>query len=87
QKTDLDNLFGWWQTVTVADMNADGKEDLILGNIGENFAFHADKKNPLKIWYGDFDENGRMDKIMTKTVDGKDKPVFMKRDVQDELPA
>lgn len=87
QKTDLDNLFGWWQTVTVADMNADGKEDLILGNIGENFALHADKKNPLKIWYGDFDENGRMDKIMTKTVDGKDKPVFMKRDVQDELPA
>jgi hypothetical protein len=28
----------WWQTVTTADLNADGKEDLIL-NIGENFFF------------------------------------------------
>ncbi|MBN8838003.1 MAG: VCBS repeat-containing protein [Sphingobacteriia bacterium] len=85
-KTDLDGLLGWWQTVAVADVNADGREDLILGNIGENFALHANVQNPLKLWYGDFDENGRIDKIMTKTVDGKDKPVFMKRDVQDELP-
>src|SRR5438477_5848218 len=35
--TGLENLYGWWQTVSVADVNADGKPDLILGNIGENF--------------------------------------------------
>ena len=85
--SNLDQLSGWWQTVIATDINGDGKEDLILGNRGENFNLRPDEKNPIKMWYGDFDENGRMDKIMSKTIDGKDKPVFMKRDVQDELPA
>ena len=85
--SNLDQLSGWWQTVIATDINGDGKEDLILGNRGENFNLRPDEKNPIKMWYGDFDENGRMDKIMSKTVEGKDKPVFMKRDVQDELPA
>ena len=82
--SDLNKLSGWWQTVAAAEINGDGKEDLILGNRGENFNLRPDERNPIKMWYGDFDENGRMDKIMSKTVDGKDKPVFMKRDVQDE---
>jgi len=86
-KTDLDNYYGWWQTVTATDVNNDGKPDLILGNFGENFSLHADDKHPLKLWYSDFDENGRVDKIFTKTVDGKDKPVFMKHELQDELPS
>ncbi|MDE3142806.1 MAG: VCBS repeat-containing protein, partial [Bacteroidota bacterium] len=85
--SDLNQLSGWWQTVIATDVNGDGKEDLILGNRGENFNLRPDEKNPIKMWYGDFDENGRMDKIMSKTVDGKDKPVFMKHDVQDELPS
>ena len=84
--SDLNKLHGWWQTVAAVDVNGDGKEDLILGNIGENFNLHPDAQNPLKLWCGDFDDNGRLDKIMSKTVDGKDKPVFMKRDVQEELP-
>ncbi len=85
--SNLDQLSGWWQTVIATDINGDGKEDLILGNRGENFNLRPDERNPIKMWYGDFDENGRMDKIMSKTVEGKDKPVFMKRDVQEELPA
>ena len=82
----LSDLSGWWQSVATADVNGDGKEDLVLGNLGENFNLRPDEKNPLKLYYGDFDENGRIDKIITKTVNGKDKPVFMKRDLQDELP-
>jgi hypothetical protein len=34
----------------------------------------------------DFDRNGVIDKIISKTADGKDKPVFMKREVQEGLP-
>ncbi|MGC4102185.1 VCBS repeat-containing protein [Ferruginibacter sp.] len=85
--TNLDNLYGWWQALAVADMNGDGREDLVLGNIGDNFSLHPGEKTPLKLCYGDFDDNGTIDKIITKTVDGKDKPVFMKKDLQDELPS
>lgn len=85
-KTNLGNLYGWWQTVTVADINADGKQDLLLGNIGENFYLRPDSTHPVKIWINDFDQNGITDKILTYTVDGKDKPVFLKHDLEEALP-
>jgi len=86
-KTNLDDKYGWWQTVVAKDLDGDGKEDLVLGNFGNNFYLHPDEQNPVKIWMSDFDGNGVIDKIITRTVDGKDKPVFMKRDVQEGLPA
>jgi hypothetical protein len=84
--TNLSKFSGWWQTVAANDLNGDGKEDLVLGNFGDNFYLHPDEKNPVKIWMNDFDGNGEMDKIISRTIEGKDKPVFMKRDVQEGLP-
>ncbi len=85
-KTNLADKMGWWQTVTVADLNGDGKQDLILGNIGENFYLHPDITNPVKLFLNDFDNNGQIDKIISRTIDGKDKPVFMKGELESQLP-
>ena len=85
-KTDLSERYGWYQTVTTADINNDGKEDIILGNIGRNFYLDPSIDKPAKLWMNDFDKNGEMDKLMTYTIDGKDMPVFLKRDVQDQIP-
>ncbi len=82
----LTGMFGWWQTITAADINNDGKQDLVLGNIGENFYLHPNKDNPVKLWLADVDGNGDIDKLLTRTVDGKDKPVFLKNDLQDQVP-
>ena len=86
-KTNLGDMYGWWQSMSVADVNADGKEDLILGNIGENFYLRPDKDHPVKLWINDFDGNGSIEKMMTYTVDGKDMPVFLKKDLEDQLPS
>lgn len=86
-KTGLENLFGWWQSVAVADVNSDGNMDLILGNLGENFYLQPDKNNPVKLWMKDFDQNGTVDKILTRTFDGKDVPVFMKREIAEQIPS
>src|SRR5689334_924764 len=86
-KTNLDNMFGWWQTISEADVNGDGKMDLVLGNIGENFYLQPDEKKPVKLWINDYDQNNSVEKIMTYTIDGKDMPVFLKKDMEDQLPS
>lgn len=84
--TNLNALFGWWQTIAAADIDGDGDKDLLLGNIGENFYLQPDSAHPVKIWLGDFDDNQIPDKIITRTINGKDMPVFLKRDLTDQLP-
>ena len=85
-KTNLTDKMGWWQTVAFADLNGDGKQDLVLGNLGENFYLKAGKENPVKLFLNDFDNNGQVDKILTRTIDGKDKSVFMKSELEGQLP-
>ncbi len=85
-QTNLKNLFGWWEQVAVADLNGDGKMDLILGNIGENFYLQPDSAKPVKLWVNDYDQNGNVDNILSRTVDGKDMPVFLKHDMEFQMP-
>ncbi len=84
-KTNLNDLFGMWQAVAACDINNDGRQDLILGNIGENFYLHPRKQDPVKLWMSDFDHNGVVDKIITRTVNKRDVPVFLKKDMTDQL--
>jgi hypothetical protein len=86
-KTNLTEMFGWWQTISVADMDGDGRNDLVIGNIGENFYLHPDQEHPVKIWLNDFDQNHSSDRVMTSTINGKDMPVFMKHEMEDQVPS
>jgi hypothetical protein len=86
-KSNLNHLFGLWKSIEAADVNHDGKTDLILGNIGENFYLRPDSASEVKLWINDFNQNGSLDKILTNTVNGKDLPVFLKHDLQDQIPS
>lgn len=85
--TNLTDMFGWWQSVKSEDLDGDGDNDLILGNYGDNFYLHPDKKHPVKLWINDFDKNGLPDKVFSRMIDGKDVPVFLKREVTDAMPS
>jgi enediyne biosynthesis protein E4 len=86
QNTGLENLSGWWQSIAAADLNNDGLQDLIIGNIGENFYLRPDKDNPVKLWVADFDNNGNTDQFLTQAIDKRDMPVFLKRDITEQFP-
>nr|WP_214460602.1 VCBS repeat-containing protein [Flavihumibacter fluvii] len=85
-QTNLLSMKGWWQSVTIADLDKDGKNDLVLGNTGKNNYLVSDGNLPVRLWVNDFDGNGIIDKILSKTVNGKYMPVFMKRELTDQLP-
>jgi len=87
QKTGLEEQYGWWQQMHVADLNADGHPDLVLGNLGENFYLKPDATHPVKLWIKDFDQNGIPDKIFSHTIGEKDVPVFMKKEITDQIPS
>jgi hypothetical protein len=85
-KTDLQQTSGWWQTIKTADIDGDGDKDLLLGNIGDNFYLRPEKDKPVKLWINDFDNNQIIDRILTQTINGRDMPVFLKRDMEEQLP-
>jgi hypothetical protein len=40
---------GWWNSVTVADLNGDGRSDLVLGNLGLNSYIRASRAEPARL--------------------------------------
>jgi hypothetical protein len=60
----LDQSKGWWFSITAADMDGDGDQDLVAGNIGLNYKYQATEEEPFEVYYYDFDENGSKDVVL-----------------------
>jgi len=83
--TKLDSLNGWWNTIIKGDINNDGLTDFILGNKGDNNAFIGTKESKASLYINDFDENGSLDQIPTKQINGSDYPILVKKEIQHQL--
>lgn len=56
---------GWWNSVTVADVNGDSQQDLVLGNLGLNSFITASAREPARLYVHDFGGNGVVESILT----------------------
>jgi hypothetical protein len=56
---------GWWNSVTVTDVNHDGQPDLILGNLGLNAYITASRVEPARLLVGDFAHNSSVQQLLT----------------------
>lgn len=61
-----DNSRGIWWSITKSDLDNDGDDDYILGNLGKNNKFKASEKHPFKVYANDFDGNGTNDVVLAK---------------------
>lgn len=52
---------GWWNCVTVADLDNDGNMDFIAGNYGLNNQFRVSASRPATLIYKDFNNDGQVD--------------------------
>jgi hypothetical protein len=82
----IDSLSGWWQTATIADINMDGKADLIAGNWGVNNKYNVATSHPLYAFNSDLDKDGKNDLILSYNYQGKYYPFRPKNDLEQELP-
>ena len=57
---------GLWWSITAEDLDGDGDDDYILGNLGKNNKFKASEEHPFKVYANDFDENGTNDIVLAK---------------------
>lgn len=86
QLAGAENLFGFWKTISRADLNGDQQEDLILGNIGQNTKLFASEQTPIFLYLDDFDENEQLDPIIFYNFFGRYRPLNTKNDLQTQMP-
>lgn len=87
QALGLANTNGWWQSVEISDLNSDGYPEIIAGNQGLNTMLKATPQQPVKMYTGDFDQNGIAEQILTIRRDGKDIPLVLRQDLLRQLPS
>ncbi len=56
---------GMWSSVVAGDLDGDGDEDYIVGNLGENHKYTVSEEYPMRTYVIDIDNNGTLDPIVT----------------------
>ena len=86
QAHNLSNSSGWWNTITSLDIDNDGDQDLIAGNLGLNIKYKATETEPFKLYVDDFDGNGTNDVYLGYYENGVCYPVRGRQCSSEQMP-
>jgi len=81
-----ENYYGLWNTIELADINNDGKTDILAGNAGKNFKWQPTIESPVYLYIDDFDENEQSDPIIFYNYFGTYRPFNTKDNLSAQMP-
>lgn len=86
QTNDLKNSAGLWSSLVKTDLDRDGDEDLVVGNIGTNTQLKASTQAPLTLHYHDFNDDGRLDPILSYYINGVSSVYPSRDELLEQMP-
>jgi len=86
EESGLSGTNGWWNRVTAADLNGDGHEDLVLGNLGLNSYLRASPEGPARLYVHDFGRDGTLEQILTFYKHGVSYPIAGRDELVARMP-
>ncbi|MCK5443834.1 MAG: VCBS repeat-containing protein, partial [Maribacter sp.] len=79
----LSNTSGIWSSMKLADVDGDGDQDIVAGNIGLNNFFEVN----MRMYILDFDGNGFQEQIICKKKDNMYYPIVDRDELISQIPS
>lgn len=83
----LEDSEGWYYSVKADDIDQDGDQDIVVGNLGLNYKYKASMQEPFEVYSYDFDENGSLDIVLSYYEHGESFPVRGKSCSTQQIPS
>src|SRR5690606_31422541 len=68
------------------DIDGDGDLDIVAGNMGLNGRLKPTRKEPVRLYFNDFDDNGKHEQVMTYYLRGRELPFANKAELEKQIP-
>lgn len=78
---------GWWNCIVPVDIDHDGDVDFIAGNLGLNNRFQASSEHPVRMYFNDFDDDGKKEQVVTYYTGNKEVLLASKYELEKQMPS
>jgi enediyne biosynthesis protein E4 len=82
----LQNSNGLWTCIVPMDIDNDGDEDFLLGNLAPNTQFSASQQQPMSLCVNDYLKVGKTEPVLCYYIQGKSYPHASRNEMLEDMP-